>query len=118
MLKAIVAAVAAAVLTYGATVVTSDSPAPSSADRTVWSAIHASNHNNMGRFCSYLSQEQRDARCYADHSMDVRVVPGTRTENEDGTVSYEVAPRGYEDHGVKVTVAKQPNGKWRIESFA
>lgn len=116
MLKVIGAAAVSAALTAAGFLASGDEARPSTPDRTIWSAVYASNHANQSRFCSYLAQSYRNEFCGKSEGPGrVYVIVGSKVENKDGSVTYLVAdrlaPPGFE---TKVTVAKQPNGKWRI----
>lgn len=81
----------------------------SSADRTAYSFIHAINHGNQGRACSWGSQEWRAARCPPAGTW--RIVG--RTVNPDGSVRYTArSPDAWAD--ATLTVVKHANGKWRV----
>lgn len=136
MVKPIVAAVAAAVLTFAGTqVVGGDSGPGSSAERTAYSAVYALKHKNFGRFCSYLSEELRgnsDA-CALNNAagwgqnavfwaLDIfgpgmRILDNYRVDVDGDTVTFVVmltVPSGAENPYYRFTVEKQPSGKWRI----
>lgn len=133
MIRVIVAAVAAAVLTFAGTKAadTEASAAGSSAERTVFSAVHALKHRNFGRFCSYLADPLREssAPCADTNAFqwavgaqlgidffggDMRVVANYRVDVGAGTVTFVVQLSGLPEPYYRFTVELQANGLWRI----
>lgn len=102
----------------GAATVASNLPSSepgSSPERTVYSAVYALNHNNTGRACSYTTDEFRVAKCPPEDNS-LKVVPGSRIDHPNGSVSYRVLDTW---SGTEITfvLVQNADGKWRIHSL-
>lgn len=109
---AVLTAAGAFALGYGAGNL--ESEAGSSANRTAYSFVYAVNHGNLGRGCSWMSQDMKYLYCQAPG--DYRIVK--RTENPDGSVTYMVKPKSGSGGVAVFVVAKNADGKWRVQRLA
>lgn len=130
IIAAAAAFTAGVLLTFAAWTV-SDRPRESSADRTIYSFVHAVRHHNYGRACSWFVEDMRgtsETQCGQgvtasiggamqfglDPYAEAYVKPGSKAVVDKTTVTYVVGTRDGVVADYLFTVTRLGNGRWRI----
>lgn len=112
VLAAALTAAFAFALGYGANGIDLSAAPGSSPERTIHSFAYSAKRQNFGRACSYMTDSWR-AILDVCVRQQVSVVPGSRKDVDENTVTYLV------DFGdgwgpSKITLTRNAGGKWRI----